>query len=141
MYLTHSISVLVPAYNEAPRISKILKSFLKSKLVDEIIVIDDGSADNIRQVVSRIPANITFLENKTNLGKASAIIKGVAKAKGDLIFMTDADYANLNLVHIDSSIKFAIKHNLDMLLLPTILLLNSVPLFDIAGSFSLLTGL
>lgn len=40
-----SISCIIPAYNEAPRIGAVLDAVLGHPLIDEVIVIDDGSTD------------------------------------------------------------------------------------------------
>lgn len=137
MYKGQSISVIIPAHNEAPRIPKVLRAFLKSKLVDKIIVVDDGSTDSLQRIVSRVCPQAIFLRNKTNQGKAAAVIKGLSKSTSTIVFLADADYNNLNLTHIDSSLKFFVNHRLDMLLLPT----YTVTLFDMVGSHTLLTGL
>ena len=40
------ISCIISAYNEAPRIGKVLRAVSNHPLIDEVIVVDDGSSDN-----------------------------------------------------------------------------------------------
>ena len=47
------ISVIVPAYNEEKKIGGVLKSLINSSLVDEIIIINDGSNDNTLSIVRK----------------------------------------------------------------------------------------
>lgn len=89
-----TISVIVPAYNIAPWISRSLDSLLAQTHKDmEIIVVDDGSHDNIREILgdycTRYP-NIKAI-HKENGGVTSARLRGVAEATGDWIGFMDGD--------------------------------------------------
>jgi glycosyltransferase involved in cell wall biosynthesis len=89
-----TISVIVPAYNIAPWISRSLDSLLAQTHKDlEIIVVDDGSKDNIREVLAgycgKYP-NIRAIY-KENGGVTSARLRGVAEATGDWIGFMDGD--------------------------------------------------
>ena len=92
------VSVIIPAYNESSRIKKTIGSVLrldypKEKL--EIIVINDGSADNTKQVVEKvIKENKTFdirLLNKKNKGKGAALNDGLRLSRGEFFICLDAD--------------------------------------------------
>ena len=89
-----TISVIVPAYNIAPWISRSLDSLLAQTHRDlEIIVVDDGSADNIREILTPYfekHPNIRAI-HKENGGVASARLRGVAEATGDWIGFMDGD--------------------------------------------------
>lgn len=89
-----TISVIVPAYNIAPWISRSLDSLLAQTHKDlEIIVVDDGSSDNIREVLSGYcekHPNIRAI-HKENGGVTSARLRGVAEATGDWIGFMDGD--------------------------------------------------
>ena len=89
-----TISVIVPAYNIAPWISRSLDSLLAQTHQDlEIIVVDDGSADNIREILAAYcekHSNIRAI-HKENGGVTSARLRGVAEATGDWIGFMDGD--------------------------------------------------
>ena len=89
-----TISVIVPAFNIAPWISRSLDSLLSQTHKDmEIIVVDDGSADNIREILSEYCANYPNVRAiyKENGGVTSARLRGVAEATGDWIGFMDGD--------------------------------------------------
>ena len=93
------LSVIIPAFNEAVRLKKVLpvlREFLRqSDFTWEVVLADDGSGDG----TSQIPQNI-FTENEfqiiryeTNHGKGYAVKKGVQAAKGEICLITDADFS------------------------------------------------
>ena len=89
-----TISVIVPAYNIAPWISRSLDSLLAQTHKDlEIIVVDDGSSDNIRQILGDYIAKYPNIKaiHKENGGVTSARLRGVAEAAGDWIGFMDGD--------------------------------------------------
>ena len=89
-----TISVIVPAFNIAPWISRSLDSLLSQTHKDmEIIVVDDGSADNIREILSEYCAKYPNVRAiyKENGGVTSARLRGVAEATGDWIGFMDGD--------------------------------------------------
>ncbi len=118
MYQNKTVTAIIPCYNEGPRIQNVLTSIIKSKLLDEIIVIDDGSTDNSVAKILELKSQITLLTNKKNLGKAKAVFLGIKKTKSDLIFTLDSDLIGLRAKHIDLSIIEFLVNDLDMLLIP-----------------------
>ena len=85
------ISVIIPNYNYGAFIGGTIQSVLnQTESVDEIIVIDDGSADNSREVIESFGTKIQPIFQK-NSGQAAAISAGVARATGDIIFLLDSD--------------------------------------------------
>jgi cellulose synthase/poly-beta-1,6-N-acetylglucosamine synthase-like glycosyltransferase/peptidoglycan/xylan/chitin deacetylase (PgdA/CDA1 family) len=90
-----TVSVLIPAYNEAKNVRSTLFSILKNtRQPDEIIVIDDGSTDDTlahaRAVADVYPGRILILTKK-NGGKASALNYGLTHADGDVVIAIDGD--------------------------------------------------
>ena len=85
-----SKSIIIPAYNEAAGIKKVI---LECKKVcnksDEIIVVDDGSTDNTVQIAKKLGVNVVCLSK--NQGKANALKKGFLSAKKDILITIDAD--------------------------------------------------
>tara|TARA_B100000029_G_scaffold103137_1_gene93629 strand:+ start:2862 stop:3503 length:642 start_codon:yes stop_codon:yes gene_type:complete len=107
------VSVIVPAHNEAPRISKVLKVLAASENVNQIIVVDDGSRDGTAAASRRI-SGVLVLSLPENLGKTSAIHMGLACVKHECVLFVDADLVGLKANHIDSIIKPVISRNCDM---------------------------
>ena len=91
------LSIVIPAYNEANRIGDTLRSirnYLSQKHLDcEVIVSDDGSADNTCLVVEAESKglNCQILRNPRNKGKGHAVRLGIMKARGDTVLFCDAD--------------------------------------------------
>lgn len=83
------ISAVIPAYNEARTIGAIILELRKCSLVDEIIVVDDGSDDDTAEVSRTAGARI--ISRKNNSGKATAMEAGVKTAKNSIVMFVDAD--------------------------------------------------
>jgi len=100
--MIEKVTVVVPAYNEGKRIATVLKVLIrarKKELIENIIVVDDGSLDNTAKVASEFPVElISFPENK---GKGAALAAGIRTAKTDIILFMDADLVGLKDMHIE----------------------------------------
>jgi glycosyltransferase involved in cell wall biosynthesis len=90
---TPKVSALIAAYNEQDTIAQVIRAIEGHPLVDEIIVVDDGSADATSARARETTANVITLE--TNLGKAGAMSTGVRAARNDTILFLDADILGL----------------------------------------------
>ncbi|MDE3179614.1 MAG: glycosyltransferase family 2 protein [Acidobacteriota bacterium] len=92
------LSIIIPAYNEADRIGKSLGAIRRfadeSDFSVEIIVVDDGSADQMPAHLDRLarawPA-LTILRNETNRGKGYSVRRGALASRGQCLLVTDAD--------------------------------------------------
>lgn len=102
--MTKQVSCIIAAYNEGPRIAHVLRTVIGHPLVHEIIVVDDGSADNTREVVSQFPQVRLFALEK-NGGKSHAVAEGIRKATGEFIFLLDADLAGLSPAYLTNLIE------------------------------------
>jgi esterase/lipase len=94
-----SVAAIVPAYNEEKRIGRVLEVLLVSKVIDEIVVIDDGSSDDTASVVwgfMKKHKKIRFIQNQKNLGKSASMEKGVKATNAEIIFFCDADLINFS---------------------------------------------
>ena len=91
---------LVPAYNEGPRLAAVLEVITNSPLVDETIVLDDGSIDNTSGVAAGFP--VKLLRWEKNRGKGAALQAGLEEAPdADRYLFLDADLINLQNEHIE----------------------------------------
>ncbi|MBT9129907.1 MAG: 4,4'-diaponeurosporenoate glycosyltransferase [candidate division WS2 bacterium] len=93
-------SVIIPAYNEEPRIGQVIQAVIQSELVGEIIVINDGSTDMTSE--SAINNTDYLVEFKKNSGKSNALITGAKLSSYEVLLFIDADITNLKPHHLDS---------------------------------------
>ncbi|GMR19317.1 MAG: hypothetical protein BMS9Abin34_451 [Patescibacteria group bacterium] len=96
-----TVSAVVPVFNEEKTVSKVIESLLKSPLIDEVIVINDGSEDKSLEELEKFSGKISIVDLKLNHGKGFALASGVKKATGDIVAFWDADFTNLSANHIE----------------------------------------
>ena len=88
------VSIIIPSYNAMNYITETLESVLAQTLTDiEIIVVDDGSTDNTRDIVKEYAhkdSRLTLVE-QTNQFAGVARNNGMARATGDYLYFLDAD--------------------------------------------------
>src|SRR5436190_11013189 len=86
------ISVLIPAYNEALRIADTIaavRAMEGETPIVEILIVDDGSADDTAQRAQEAGADVVF--RQANRGKGAALQAALALALGDILLLLDAD--------------------------------------------------
>lgn len=93
-----SLSIVIPAYNEAKRISSTLWSvidFVEShKIQVEILIVDDGSIDDTSVIVQALEKDFPYvrlIQHPKNMGKGAAVRSGMRSSCGQLVLFTDAD--------------------------------------------------
>ena len=106
------VSVVVPAYNEAGRIGAVLEPIVASSLIDEVIVVDDGSEDGTAEEAKGFPVRVVTLPE--NRGKAAALAVGVSEARNDTLLFLDADLVGLTAGHVDQIVTAYHSEELDM---------------------------
>ncbi|MEA3475772.1 MAG: glycosyltransferase [Candidatus Cloacimonadota bacterium] len=87
------ISIIVPAYNRADEINDFLASFSVQSLKKfEIIIVDDGSEDNLKEIVEKYNSllNLQYFYQE-NQGPGAARNKGMEEANGDIFVFIDSD--------------------------------------------------
>lgn len=90
MAVQNLVSVIIPCYNQARFLSEAIESVLAQTYKNfEIIVIDDGSTDNTRQIVEQYE-EVRYLRQE-NQGVASARNLGLRLSKGEYLVFLDAD--------------------------------------------------
>jgi glycosyltransferase involved in cell wall biosynthesis len=91
-----TISVIIPVWNRAETIGRAIDSVLEQRLpaVDwsvRIIVVDDGSIDDLPGALRRYGSRITLLRHERNAGAAAARNTGIAAAHGEYVAFLDSD--------------------------------------------------
>ncbi|WP_346925662.1 glycosyltransferase family 2 protein [uncultured Arthrobacter sp.] len=89
-----SVSVIVPACNEATVIANCVRSIQLTRYDRyEVILVDDGSTDNTAQLMAELAAGDPRIKvlTQTNAGKAAALNLGIRNAAGDVLMFVDAD--------------------------------------------------
>ena len=95
-----SLSIVIPAYNEAARLGNSLRTaveYLREHWPEsELIIVDDGSADNTAELARKIledggSLRTSIISYKSNLGKGRAVRLGLQAARGDVALFSDAD--------------------------------------------------
>ena len=83
-------SLVIPAYNEEEGLPLVVREYLD--VVDEVIMVDDGSSDGTFQAAQAlVGGKVKLLRHEVNQGKVAALRTGVLQASGDIIIFTDAD--------------------------------------------------
>ncbi len=86
----HTVSIIVPAKDEARTIEHVLDRLGELPFATEIIVVDDGSTDDTAAIVER-HGGARLLRHDRNRGKGAAVRTGIAASTGDFVVIQDAD--------------------------------------------------
>jgi glucosyl-3-phosphoglycerate synthase len=87
------VSVVIPVLNESARIASVIRLALKSPLVGEVLVLDDGSIDGTPELAEAAGARVI---TSTLLGKGSSMEDGVLYAQHETLLFLDGDLAGLS---------------------------------------------
>jgi glycosyltransferase involved in cell wall biosynthesis len=92
MHHNPKISVIIPALNEEESIGQVLNE-IPGEIVEEVIVVDNGSTDNTVTVAGSLGANVILESLK---GYGAACLRGVSRLKQDtdIVVFLDADYSD-----------------------------------------------
>lgn len=92
----YSVSVIIPARNEAGNIENAVLRVPKMGKRQEIIFVEGGSKDNTQDEINRVikkfgKKNILLVKQGKGIGKGDAVRRGFVKAKGEILMILDAD--------------------------------------------------
>ena len=108
------LSIVIPCYNEAKDIAsnvEKVKSYLLDKKIDhELLLVNDGSKDNTKEVIESIKG-VKALSYEKNRGKGGAVKYGIENATGDYVLFMDADLST-DLSAIEKVVELAPSYDL-----------------------------
>ena len=97
-------TAIIAAWNEERTIADVLRALTSSPLIDEVIVVSDGSTDDTVEIC-RSFEGVRTIALRSNHGKGFAMAVGVANASNDILFFCDGDMYNVTEEHIAALIE------------------------------------
>ena len=91
------ISLIIPVLNEEKTLATIIEKCSTQPVVKQLVIVNDGSTDNTRNILDRIGKKnntevfITVLHHEQNMGKGAAIKTGLTRVLGKYVMVQDAD--------------------------------------------------
>ncbi|MCD6374387.1 MAG: glycosyltransferase family 2 protein [Caldisericaceae bacterium] len=113
-----TVSAIISVYNEERTIENVITSLLNCYLIDELIVVNDGSTDKSGQIISKLQESYSFkhIDFPQNRGKSFAMATGVESAQGEVIVFVDADIIGLKCSHIQKMLYPLLNGEADMVI-------------------------
>lgn len=93
-------AVIVPAYNEAERVARVLRAAVECTLASEVILVSDGSTDATAEIARTVPG-VRCIELTTNQGKGAAMLAGAQATTAEILAFIDADLEGLHPTDVD----------------------------------------
>ncbi|MDP3732974.1 MAG: glycosyltransferase family 2 protein [Candidatus Daviesbacteria bacterium] len=102
------VSLIIPVLNEEATLESIIKRCSKQNIVKQLVIVNDGSTDKTKQILSKTSKTpskntlITVVHHKQNLGKGAAIKTGLQNVFGKYVMVQDADleYAPEEIINL-----------------------------------------
>jgi len=113
------IAAILPIFNEELNVSGVLEVLHSTGILDEIILVDDGSTDKTFEILNQAAAldqRIRVIHHEQNKGKGQAIFSGWSATCASVLLLLDADLKELSPDHINALLAPVIDHRADMTL-------------------------
>lgn len=107
------VSAIIAAYNEEQTLGHVLDALVRSPLIDEVIVVSDGSTDGTVDI-ARSFDSVRTIALRRNHGKGYAMRLGVEHATHDVLFFVDGDMLNVTDQHIEALVTPVLRRECDM---------------------------
>lgn len=98
--MTHTLSLVIPTYNESRRIARAFSALtafksIKDIKIEELIFVNDGSSDNTLSLLKKFKSKypVKIITYKKNMGKGYAVRRGMLASKSEYTLLMDADIA------------------------------------------------
>jgi glycosyltransferase involved in cell wall biosynthesis len=117
MTIRTTLTAVIPAYNEAKRIGKVLEVLRAIKQIDDILVIDDGSKDGTAQqakLAAEQDRRIRIISHPRNLGKGQTFFTARSSTRSTFFIVLDADLIHLSEKHITDLIQPVLQGKAEM---------------------------
>jgi glycosyltransferase involved in cell wall biosynthesis len=111
------ISAIIPVFNEAGKVGRVLETLRYVDRISEIIVVDDGSTDSSMEEINlaaQSDARLRLVQNSINRGKGQAIFAGWQSTKSSYLLLLDGDLYGLNPGHVQDLMKPVLDNQADM---------------------------
>ena len=105
-------TAIVAAYNEEKTLADVLRALTTSPLIDEVIVVSDGSTDATVEISRRF--DVTTIALRENRGKGYAMRVGVEWASHDTLFFVDGDMFNVTDAHMEALVGPVVRGDCEM---------------------------
>ena len=111
------ISAVIPTYNRAVVLLRVLRSYLATPLISEVIIVDDASTDDttaaVQQLLNQDP-RLVYLRNEHNLGAPATRNRGALAAHGDWVLQAEDDL-ELGEGSVETLLAHALKAGADII--------------------------
>lgn len=94
------VAAIVPAYDEEKTVGRVVRTLKASPVIDEVIVVSDGSKDRTAEEALSAGAD-RVLRLAENVGKGGAVKAGAEATPAELLFLCDADFLDLAPMHVE----------------------------------------